>query len=359
MLRAFRPKDQIYTSVRAHALRGTLLSYSILSDMASSKNLDDLVTRLKASPYNPQVSKVSKPYNSKKLELAFREHLVYVHFNLAKTAKNSNILDAYFWKYIVGNLKTIIKGKALGRSYEEIAPNIDLAAEELVGRRDLIVKALAAESVEHALELLATSEFGDELQMANEVYKDKQNVQVFDLFIDNGFLKRVLDSINKYKIRYVGYIGEVKQILDLVSIDIDSYNILAILRGKLWELSTSEIRNLILTTFKVTKEQIENMVESPNLQECLKVVSKTRYSKLVPSGLAGEHAIAKLEENFQIQGYQIAKKSFLQRVFGIGVILSLIRLKELEVKNLSAIAFGIEQGLSGEAILSKLILPKT
>ena len=41
----------------------------------------------------------------------------------------------------------ILKGKALGKSYEKLLPKINLRAEELVGRRDLVVKALVAQDL--------------------------------------------------------------------------------------------------------------------------------------------------------------------------------------------------------------------
>ena len=40
--------------------------------------------------------------------------------------------------------KIILKGKALGRSYDDLLPKINLRAEELTGRRDIVVRALVA-----------------------------------------------------------------------------------------------------------------------------------------------------------------------------------------------------------------------
>ena len=76
----------------------------------------------------------------KGIESALRGHLADVHYSIAKTAGDSDILDAYYMKFIISNLKQILKGKVLGKSQEEIETHINLQAEELIKQRDIIVK---------------------------------------------------------------------------------------------------------------------------------------------------------------------------------------------------------------------------
>ena len=72
------------------------------------------------------VSDVQKPYTSQGIESALRGHLADVHYSIAKTAGDSDILDAYYMKFIISNLKQILKGKVLGKSQEEIETHINL-----------------------------------------------------------------------------------------------------------------------------------------------------------------------------------------------------------------------------------------
>ena len=47
----------------------------------------------------------------------------------------------------------------------------------------------------------------------------------------------------------------------LVATDIDAYNVLAVLRGKFWGLTHSDISDLIVTTTpKVTQETLQKMI---------------------------------------------------------------------------------------------------
>ena len=74
----------------------------------------------------------------------------------------SSILSAYFLKHVTWNLKIVLKGKALGKSYDELLPKINLRAEELLGRRDIVVKALVSKTLDEAIGALAGSDFAED-----------------------------------------------------------------------------------------------------------------------------------------------------------------------------------------------------
>ena len=144
------------------------------------------------------------------------------------------MLSAYFTKHIIWNLKLILKGKALGKSYEELLPKINLRAEELVGRRDLVVKALVAQDLDEAVAVLSGSEFFEQASKAAARYKEKGDLQLFDIYLDHVFFK-TLDKAMKSE-------AQDPDIKRVVLVDIDAYNVLAVLRGKYWGLSTNRYK---------------------------------------------------------------------------------------------------------------------
>ena len=89
-----------------------------------------------------------KPYTSIGIESALRSKLADIHYSIAKTSGNSGVLDAYYMKFIISNLKLILKGKVLGKSQEEIETHVNLHAEELIKQRDVVIKALVAKDFE-------------------------------------------------------------------------------------------------------------------------------------------------------------------------------------------------------------------
>ena len=141
---------KIFGTVLSHGMKGRMLTKNELQTLAEARDIEELVTRMKNTVYLDALSKLTKPYTAEKIEGALRENLVNNHVKMVSIAGGSGVLNAYFVKYITWNLKLILKGKALGKSYDELVPKINLRAEELVGRRDTVVKALVAKSTSGA-----------------------------------------------------------------------------------------------------------------------------------------------------------------------------------------------------------------
>lgn len=336
--------DDSYSAAKAFAVKGTLLSAQAMQDLTESRNLEELAVKLKGTPYAESVSRVERPYSAAKLEFAFLEHLSATHFRLMRRSTNQQ-LAAYYMKYIARNLKTVLKGKAIGKAYDDLVKHVDLYPEELIGRRDLIVKALSAPDLNEAVKLLKESEFGDAVASASKSYEETGNVQVFDLYLDQV----LYDDIRK-SFREGEY--EVRLVKPLVAIDIDSYNILAILRSKLWDLPVSEQRSLMVNPVTVKRDILDRMIAAPTVPDAMKYLQETNYRDIAPKGGADEAMVSQLEEAFTALTHTRAQYAFIWESGEIGV--AIIKLLEAEIRHLSAIAFGVEVGAPPQTILAKI-----
>src|SRR6266498_428097 len=340
--------SKIFGIVLSHGLRGRMLTKGELQTLAESRDMEELVTRIKNTVYLDAFAKLSRPYNAEKIEGALREYLVNTHAKMVNVTGGAGILNAYFVKYITWNLKIVLKGKALGKSYEELLPKINLRAEELVGRRDLVVKALVSKNLDEAISTIAGSEFADDVTKAATIYKDKGDVRIFDVYLDHVFYHDLGRAMNTE--------SQSMEAKNIVSVDIDSYNVLAILRGKFWNLSPDEINNLMVTsTSKVTKEAIQKMINAEKISEAFAELSNTVYKDIVPQNPTSDiDSILQIEKGFEQIGLKRAQSAF-RTMFSVGIVLAALKLIMIEVRNLSAIASGIEQKIPGETILAKLI----
>jgi V/A-type H+-transporting ATPase subunit C len=347
-----RSPDETYSMVKSFVVRGNLLSKQALEGLAESKNLDEMMVKLRGTVYADAVSRMSQPYDIQEMERKFKERLADIHSALLKVVPKMNLLAAYYLKHIAGDLKTLLKGKAQNRSDEDISSHLDMYMEELIGRRDLIVRALTAENLEQAVNVLTDSEFGRETKDALEAYKETGRLQIFDVYIDKAFYRRVVDA-------YLAiHMGE-ERVRDIVAVDVDSYNVLATMRGRLWELELAQIRDLIITpTFDVTEGDLRKMVDAESIDEAVKILIGTPYRKIVPDGDVNEAAISKLEDGFRVLGYHRAVDPFLWDIHKTSIALGAIKLTELEVRNISAIAFGVKHHLGVKEIMSRLIFPR-
>jgi V/A-type H+-transporting ATPase subunit C len=339
--------NKIFGTVLAHSLRGRMLSKTELQTLAESRDIEELVTRMKNTVYLDALAKLTKPYTAETVEGALREHLVNQHAKIVNIANGSAILNAYFVRYITLNLKIILKGKAMNKTYEELLPKVNMRAEELVGRRDLVVKALVAKDFDDAVNSLAGSEFGEDARKAAQAYKEKGDIRVFDTFLDHAFYKS-LD-------RAVAFESKLQDTQKLIGIDIDSYNILSVLRGKFWGLSPNEVHELIVTTTsKVPKDVLQRMINTEKIQEAISELSGTIYKELIPRNAANDiDAIMQLESAFQKESLRRIMNSY-RTVFTVGNLLASIKLMAYEIRNLGAIAAGVEQKIMADKIIASL-----
>ena len=73
--------QKVYASVKLYSQRDGLLPKSVVQTLAESRDLDEIVTRIKNTKYADGVSKITKPYTAEKIESALRSHLADIHFS--------------------------------------------------------------------------------------------------------------------------------------------------------------------------------------------------------------------------------------------------------------------------------------
>jgi V/A-type H+-transporting ATPase subunit C len=342
---------KIFGTVLSHGMKGRMLTRNELQTLAEARDIEELVTRMKNTVYVDVLSKLTKPYTAEKIEGALRENLVNNHIKMVSIAGGSGVLNAYFEKYITWNLKLILKGKALGKSYEELVPKINLRAEELVGRRDIIVKALVAKNLEEAVAALAGSEFGEDAAKAAAAYKDKGDLRLFDTYIDHVFYRDLGKALTIE--------SQSPEVKNIVAADIDSYNILAVLRGKYWNLSQNDIDDLIVaTTSKIPKDTLQKMINIEKVSEAITELGNTVYKDIIPQSATNDiNAIMQLEASFESLQLKRVISSF-RTMFNVGIMVAALKLMMIEVRNLAAIASGVEQKVPIESIITNLVKPE-
>lgn len=336
----------VYASVKAYSKRGKLLTKSDFQTLAESRDLEELMTRIKNTVYSDAVADVQKPYTSQNIESALRSHLADIHYSIAKTSGNSGVLDAYYMKFIVSNLKLILKGKVLGKSQEELETHINLHAEELIKQRDVVIKALVAKDLEEAVASLNSVQFGDEIAKAAALYNEKKNIQIFDTYFDKILFQHLSGAMKNYA---------DKEATKLVAMDIDFYNILSTIRGKFWGLQEEQIQELIISTGPSGKELLGRMMAAATVRDAFNELSNTKYKELIPQVENELDAVAEFERAFEMLIYRTSLRSFT-KMFSFATIVGITKLTAFEVRNLAAIAFAIEQNIPTETTMSKLIL---
>lgn len=337
----------VYASVKSYSQRGKLLKKADFQTLAESRDLEELMTRIKNTIYGDAVTDVQKPYTSQGIESALRGHLADVHYSIAKTAGDSDILDAYYMKFIISNLKQILKGKVLGKSQEEIETHINLRAEELIKQRDIIVKALVSKDLEETVASLNSVQFGEEISKAAALYNEKKNIQIFDTYFDKILYQQLGRALKNTRDR---------DVIKLVGTDVDFYNLLSVIRGKFWGLDDSQIEDLIVTqTPSVPRELLGRMMSAASVRDAFAELSNTKYKSLIPEVENELDAVAEFERAFEMSLYHSSARAFT-KMFSFATIIGITKLTAFEVRNMAAIAYAVEQKIPTETTMSKMIL---
>lgn len=337
----------VYAGVKSYSLRGKLLTRKDLQMLSESRDLDELVTRIKGTSYGDTISTVTKPYSSAKIERALRERQADLHYKMMQASGGSNILFAYYLKFILQNLKIILKGKILGRDQTEIESSVNLHAMELIKERDIIVKALIAKDVDEAVTTLKGIDIGDEVQRAFSLYQEKNQIQILDLYFDKFFYENL---------NHVVKTSTDHNLHALCGTEIDYYNMLCVLRGKFWNLDENQIQDLVIPgTSWSSKEILARMISSDSVKSALNELTGTKYRSLTSQEENEIDAIGQFERSFDRHIYNLLQNQF-SKIFGFSTVVAIVRLIEYEVRNLSSIAFAVEQKIPSDTTMPKLLV---
>lgn len=339
--------QKVFASVKSYSKKGSLLPKSEFQTLAESRDLDELMTRIKNTSYSDAVSKVSKPYTSEKIESALRSHLADIHYSITKSGGGSKVLEAFYLKFIITNLKLILKGRVLGKTQEEIEPRLNLHAEELIKQRDVVLKALVAKDLEEIVSSLSSTIFGEDVAKAVALYNEKKNIQIFDTYFDKMLVKQLSASLR---------LSGDRDLARPIGMNIDFYNLLSVLRGKFWGLDEQQIQDLLISsTSGAPKDLLDTMITVGSVKDALNELTSTPYKDMIPQTETDIDAISEFERAFEMRIYKGAKNSFT-RMFSSATSIGITILTAFEVRNLASIAFAVEQKISPEITMSKLII---
>ena len=339
----------MYSGTKAFAVRGSILSYEQLDELADSDGLETFISKLKGTAYGEFLVDLQKPYDAVKIELGLRRRLAKVARSMITATSNSKVLQAYYSKFLANNLKVILKGLALNKSYEDISRFVDLYAEELVGTRDAIVRVLASKRLDEAVSTLRATLFGEAAESAVKAFIETSNFQVIDLYIDRAYYRALMN----------GFLSEKKAKRDLreiLAIDVDAFNVTSVLRAREWGLTPTDAEQLIIDPqFKVPREVLVALARSEAASESIAQIERTPYSGIISQQDATTPEwVSQLESGFEAMKFRAAKRTFTWDIFSTSEALGILKLLEFEIRALSSIAFGIEQKIQRTEIMQRL-----
>jgi V/A-type H+-transporting ATPase subunit C len=345
----------LYSPVLAKigAERSKLLSEAKLKALTESKNLSELAAQLRDSSYQEQISKVSLPLTSRKLERAFNENLIATYVKIIKNSpKNaSKYLRLYLLRFEVENIKALIKATNGKLSFEQKLSKLYLSAEDYLKFRPKIEETAKAQTIQQIVKILKKSDYWLALSMGVQSYEEDGSTTCLDVLIDKTFYEELFESYEDLPKK------EKPHARFYASTENDGFTVLTLLRGKNLNYDVNWLRLAVpLNNFYLDEETVEAMVTAADIGSALKIALDSHYAGFFAKAQSPEETIANAEKTFKKAVWQHAKASKIPENFNIGAPLAFMTQKETEVHNLTALSSGVEAAIKPEDIQRQLLL---
>ncbi|MGD6934194.1 MAG: V-type ATPase subunit [Candidatus Bathyarchaeia archaeon] len=332
--------------------RRGLLTDTKVKALSDSRGLSDFVAQLRDTVYQEQISKISTPFSTRKLERAFNDNLLNTYLMLLKNLPKcvKPYFELYLERFEIEHIKMIVKATIAKMTPEEKLSKIYLPVEDYFSNRALIEDAVKATAVAQIVQAFKKTVYFSSLSMGLKKYEETGSAIQFDLLLDRQYYEKLCTVYEKLPKK------EKPHAKFYASMNVDSFLLTTVLRGKALGYDSDWLRVTLPTNyFNLGAKTVDSLLYAIDYNAALKIVESTEYKNYFSTVGAPEETISAAETAFKNAVLQYAKSRVLLDVFNIGAPLSFITLKEADVHNLIALTLSIDAMLKPEEIQNHLL----
>lgn len=319
----------IQSSTRLRVLEKELLKSENFIRISEQDTLEDALRSLSDTVYNKFINKISSPTE---YEVILKEEVTRFYDEVYDISPSRIPVDLVTLKYFYHNLKVLIKEKIGEEDLKDLF--MTFGGFDIKEYRDGILKGSKRNKY---FELIGKIE---------EVYEEKKDPQVIDIYLDNAYFKDLLDLAEESEVDL--FINYAKNLIDFT-------NIRTLLRAKKQEKDMEFLRNIILPGGKLREEAYLDLLNR-EISSDTETFKRLDIYKYIKDGLDDFKEKGNLS-NFEMEmdNYFIDLiKDVKYITYGPEVIFANVLAKEMEIKNLRIILVSKLNGLDGEFIREKL-----
>ena len=337
--------------------------------LIESKRLNSLVgmssshilSILKKTPYNSEISKINSGFTSSSLENALLSNYIRTIQELRDISPKDIrlMLCCYLLRFEADTMKSLLRVKQANLSVDEGMKYVFPTGQLTENRCRKILEN--SENLSDVIGLISDLEYGLVLEKAFELYKETKIFHLIGVFLEKYIYFKIWESIGKFR-------GLDKKIAKrIIGLEIDFTNIKNIIRFKELGIEIGQISKYIIPFSELLNQKnINEILGFENRQflidYLIEIAKKSRaidhlyaFKNLHNLQLNSVSEIEKnLDREFLKTNFRIIKR--YTQFFNVGVLLAFLNLKWFEIKNLRAIIRGSELGMDSEHVSELLIL---
>lgn len=320
-------------------------------DDLMSKGVDDITQTLMSTPYREDIQLYLSLFKKPDfLEMAFNRMLARRN-GIAMSSpppSSSSFLKTYFTKWDIENIKAVIASKILGYRVSQSETYIMSFRDIPLGMYSGIFSAddyrvmINLGSVEEIIEYLARAPIGTYLMQYLDSYRKTKDTAPLFSAMDRYYYSSILSSSRFYN-------GDESIVRRYFREEIDSRNIILILKASDLHVSWDDVKNGILPDGFIQPSELEELHRLSSVLEIAQRL-KERYDL--------SSAAALYEKEGLLYGFEVALRHYRYSLINtmkslsssLAYILSFVLKAELERDNLRSIVLGKNSGLPDEKI---------
>lgn len=346
-----------YAYARAKAIESSLLNQSLIDQLISTPDVQQLINILMETPYKEYISYYSTKYSGVDLiEMSVNSNLV----RISKIALNItpriglDALRSYISKWDIANIKIIISSKLLGRKISEtemfLLSERDLPAGIVAGQmtsEDFKIM-IEEQDIDSIIKYLLKFPYGRVLMENVESFKKSGDPGEMLLSLDLFYFRNLLEKIKLFQ-------GNEIPVLHLISSQIDSKNIMTLIRGMDMGIQPPELKKYMIDGGNLKGQRLDDLVHASSIGD---IVEKVRDIYDLSKALEKYNESKDLKEfEIQLENYIVNRNisSFRIASPGLASVIGLLLMFETERENIRKISYGKQYRLSEDRIKSMLI----
>lgn len=313
------------------------LSKEELEELLRQNNLKEAINFIKNK--FPVLENLNENMHRKELEQELNNLFIYDILKIFKYLSKSEteILMQYLSKYEINCVKNVFRNVTTNRNSIEYLKNIDNWTTKMFKNIDGINQITEEKEF---LELIKSEDY-------YKIFKEYEDA------IENAPLEEIEVKLDKFYFQKIYKLAKKtnKNLTHIIGTEIDLLNIIWIYRAKKYFNYTPEETKEILIpiSYKLSKKNLENLLDCINFNEHKSVLEKTIYKNVFSEENKIEH-----EKNKYL--YNINIKLFRTKMFDICTVFCNINLIDNEIKNIINIIEGIRYKLDKTEIQKKIII---
>lgn len=356
--RTMQRGNYAYVNARVRARRSKLLASDAYAKLLKM-DISEITRHLEGTTYAREIDELASKFSRFDLlenALNVNEEREYAEIRDFTKGEVGQLVGRYLDRWFYQNIKTIMRGRSWGADPDQILKELlveDRADFDFYNRLILA----EGEGVTAVTEALAATSQGAE---AHKVLKDAESdvedpnllLQAYEDALDRAYYENLLETIPPNN-------QENKLFLTFVKKEIDAKNLQTLLRLKKRDPEADAADHLLMAGYDFKPADLRRLAESPSLEDLVERLKefkvyqdvKAELDELVEGGSLApvQVALTRSVANF-------AQRFAYRNPLSVLPIINYFMRKNLEVRNLRAIARGKQAELDEDEIESLLVV---